>query len=152
MKTEMQVLERLKETMVSQLNPLMETTDGVLPEDINAQNVEIDFPDTDNMRKSSMFYIQPDGENIEDLSMGSDIATMDSTVFILCKGAASSTLIKKVFGYYSALYTLLRGNQTLDGFVESVRLTSMDYYPAVTASKTMTAIEAHIQIQWAKEF
>ena len=33
----MQVLERLKETMVSQLNPLMETTDGVLPEDINAQ-------------------------------------------------------------------------------------------------------------------
>ena len=98
MKTEMQVLERLKETMVSQLNPLMEITDGVLPEDISAQNVEIDFPDTDNMRKSSMFYIQPDGENIEDLSMGSDIATMDSTVFILCKGATSTTLIKMVFG------------------------------------------------------
>jgi hypothetical protein len=77
---------------------------------------------------------------------------MDSTVFILCKGATSATLIKKVFGYYSALYTLLRGNQTLDGFVESVRLTNMEYYPAVTASKTMTAIEAHIQIQWAKEF
>lgn len=69
MKTEMKVLERLKETMVSQLNSLIETMDGVLSEDIDAQNVEIDFPDTDNMRKSSMFYIQPDGENIENLSM-----------------------------------------------------------------------------------
>lgn len=151
MKTEMQVLERLKETIASQLNPLIENSDGVLPEDIDAQNVEINFPDTDNMRKNSMFYIQPDGENLEDLSMSSDIATMDSTIFILCKGSACSTLIKKVFGYYSALYSLLRGNQTLDGFVESIRLTNMEYYPAVTASKTMTAIEAHIQIQWAKE-
>ena len=31
-------------------------------------------------------------------AMGSDIATMDSTVFILCKGATSTTLIKMVFG------------------------------------------------------
>lgn len=99
-----------------------------------------------------MFYIQPDNEEIDNLSMSSDLATMNVTICILCKGASSTTLIKKVFGYYSALYIMLRQNQTLDGYIESVKVVSMDYYPAVTASKTMTAIEAQLQMQWAKEF
>jgi hypothetical protein len=28
----------------------------------------------------------------------------------------------------------------------------MDYYPAVTASATITAIEASIDLEWSKEF
>jgi hypothetical protein len=152
MKTEMQVLERLKETMASQLNSHIETHDGFRPEDIDSGNVEIDFPDTDSMRKSTMLYIQPDDEDIEDMSMSSDLATMRATVFILCKGSSNADLIRKAFGYYSALYAMLRRNQTLGGFIEGARVESMDYYPAVTASRTMTAIEARLQMQWAKEF
>ena len=41
MMTEMQVLERLKTTIVSQLNAHLESSDGVLPEEINAQNVMV---------------------------------------------------------------------------------------------------------------
>lgn len=84
--------------------------------------------------------------------MSSDIATMETAFYILYKGVVSAVLIKKIFGYYSALYILLRGNQSLDGYVESIRLKNIDCYSAFTASKTMTAIESHIQIQWAKEF
>ena len=99
-----------------------------------------------------MFYIQPDYENIEDLSMSSDLAVMNATVFILCKGASTEKLIRRVFGYYTALYVLLRGNQTLNGFIDFVRVTDMDYYPAVTASATITAIEISVQLQWTKQF
>ena len=152
MKTEIQVLERLKDMIVTYLNENVSICGSMRPENISQDNIEIDFPDTDNMRKNSMFYIQPDNEEIENLSMSSDLATMNVSICILCKGASSTTLIKKVFGYYSALYTMLRQNQTLDGYIESVNVVSMDYYPAVTASRNMTAIETQLQMQWAKEF
>ena len=145
MKTEMQVLDRLKEVIVSQLSKHYEEDGGqadLAP--ISPLNVEIDFPDVDNMRKETMFYIEPDYENLDTLSMNSDIATMAVTVFIIVKGAKHETLIRRVFGYFTALYCLLGKNRTLDGFIESTRMTDMDYYPAVTASTTMTAIEASL--------
>lgn len=151
MKTEIQVLEKLKETIASHLNQYLENQDGVILDAINEQNIEIDFPDTDNMKKNTMFYIQPDGETLEDLSLSSDLATMDATIFIMCKGAKNAILIKKVFGYYSALYRLLRSYQTLDGFIEGLRNSEIEYYPALTASLSMTAIEVHITMQWSKE-
>lgn len=151
MKTEMKVLDRLKDTIVSQLGDHFSITEEEL-EGIGDANIAIDFPDVDSMRKHSMFYIQPDYENIEDLSMSSDLAVMNATVFILCKGASTEKLIRRVFGYYTALYVLLRGNQTLNGFIDFVRVTDMDYYPAVTASATITAIEISVQLQWTKQF
>ena len=154
MKTELQVLNQLKQVIATELNDyLSEDEDNHdLLEEINADNVVIGFPDLDNMKKNTMFYITPDYEEITDLSMGTDFASMNSNLFIMCKGAKNETLIKKVFGYYTALYALIRDNQTLDNFVDFSRINDMDFYPAVTASTTMTAIEVSISIQWAKCF
>lgn len=154
MKTELQVLNQLKQVIATELNNyLSEDEDNHdLLEEINADNVVIGFPDLDNMKKNTMFYITPDFEEITDLSMGTDFASMNSNLFIMCKGAKNETLIKKVFGYYTALYALIRDNQTLDNFVDFSRINDMDFYPAVTASTTMTAIEVSISIQWAKCF
>lgn len=148
----MQVLERLKDMIASQLDDHIEAQGSMTPESIDSNNIEIDFPDPDNMKRNSMLYIQPDNETLETLSMSSDLATMNASVFILCKGSRNAALICKVFGYHSALYRMLRGNQTLSGYIEGVMITDMDYYPQVTASKTVTAIEVHLQMQWAKEF
>jgi len=150
--TEMQVLERLKAVIATDLVGLQESEEGISIEHFDEKNIEIDFPDVDSMRKNTMFYIQPDYENLEDLSMSSDLATMHVTLFILCKGASSEKLVRRVFGYYTALYVLVRGNQTLDGFIDFARITDMDYYPAVTASATVTAMEISLQLQWSKDF
>jgi hypothetical protein len=139
MKTEMQVLERLSEIIVAQLQAHITGIDAEELEPLTKKNV-------------SMFFIQPDYEHLESLSMGSDLAVMQATVFILCKGASNQTLVTRVFGYYTALYILLRQHQTLDGFIDFARITDMDYYPAVTASKTITAIEVSLQLQWSKDF
>ncbi|MFA6732782.1 MAG: hypothetical protein WCS07_08595 [Sphaerochaeta sp.] len=153
MKTEMQVLDRLAATIASQIaNHFSEDDGGGDLGPVGEQNISIDFPDVDSMRKNTMFYIQPDYENLEDLSMSSDLATMHVTLFILCKGASSEKLVRRVFGYYTALYVLVRGNQTLDGFIDFARITDMDYYPAVTASATVTAMEISLQLQWSKDF
>lgn len=152
MKTEMQVLEKLGEVIASSLTTVMEIEPAISVKQFDEMNVEIDFPDVDGMRRSTMLYIQPDYENLEPLGMGSDLATMRATVFILCKGAANSILVRRTFALYNALYLLVRGDPTLGGFIEDARITDMDYYPAVTASATVTAIEASVDLQWSKEF
>ncbi len=152
MKTELQVLDRLKETIATQLGEYMDESEEDVLEAITEMHINIDYPDVDRMRKNTMFFIQPDYENLEQLSMGSDLATMQVTLFILCKGASSEKLVRGVFSYYTACYLLLRKNQTLDGFIDFARITDMDYYPAVTASATITAIEVGLQLQWSKDF
>jgi hypothetical protein len=148
----MQVLERLKTMIASDLIGLQENEEGIAMEHFDDKNIEIDFPDVDSMRRPTMLYIQPDYENLEPLGMHSDLATMRATVFLICKGAPNAILVKRVFALYSALYLLVRGDPTLCGFIEDARITDMDYYPTVTASSTITAIEASIDLQWSKEF
>jgi hypothetical protein len=131
---------------------LQESEEGISIDHFDDKNIEIDFPDVDGMRRPTMLYIQPDYENLEPLGMNSDLATMRATVFILCKGAANTVLVKRVFALYGALYLLIRGDPTMGGFIEGSRITDMDYYPAVTASATITAIEASIDLEWSKEF
>ena len=152
MKTEMQVLQKLQEIILTHIGASVPEEDRESLGAVTEKNIEIDFPDTDRMRANTMFFIQPDYENLEQLSMGSDLATMQVSVFILCKGASNQQLVQRVFGYYTALYILLRSNPTLDGFIDYTRITDMDYYPAVTAASTITAIEAGIQLQWQKDF
>jgi len=152
--TELQVLNQFKDVIVNQLANYYDQDEEYhdLLEEISEANVTIGFPEIDSMRKNVMFYIQPDYEEISDLSMGTDFASLNAVVYIMCKGSKNETLIKKVFGYYTALYALIRNNQTLDGFVDFTGINSMDYYPAVTASQTITAIEVSTNIQWSKCF
>ena len=153
MKTELQCLEQLKSVIAAQIeNYYAEADDRELLEEITEDNVVIGFPELDSMKKNTMFYITPDYEEIQDLSMGTDYASMNATVYIMCKGSKNETLIKKVFGFYTALYALIRDNQTLDNYVDFSKITSMDFYPAVTASTTMAAIETNVNLDWAKCF
>ncbi len=151
MKTEIQVLQKLKEIIASQLDTHVDMSEAESPPSIREEHICIDFPDVDRMRRNTMFFIQPDYEHLEQISMRSDLATMQVTVFILCKGASNAVLIQRVFSYYTACYLLIKRNPTFDGFIDFTQITDMDYYPAVTASKTMTAIEVSLALQWSKD-
>ncbi len=152
MKTEYQVLTALQQIIATRLSEYIDDQEASEVPAISQDQVLIDFPDVDRMRSHTMCYIQPDYEHLEQLSMGSDQATMQVTLFILCKGASHEKLIRRVFSYYTACYLLLTHNRTLDGFIDFTQITDMDYYPAVTASATMTAIEVSIELQWSKNW
>lgn len=149
----MMVMERLRDLIVRKLQEHFSADDGnadLTPLDEKA--VSVDFPDADNMRKDTCIYIQPDWENFEQMSLSCDQATLNLTVTILTKGAKSEVLIKRVFGYFTALCSLIHSDRSLDGYVDHTEVTDMDYYPAVTASKTMTAIEATVRVMWDRTF
>ena len=87
MKTEMQIMERLRDVIVRSL-PGHFTADGgnadLIP--LDEKCVSIDFPDTDNMRRDTCVFIQPDYENFEQMSLSCDQAVLNLTVTILTKG------------------------------------------------------------------
>lgn len=149
MKTEIQVLDKLKDLIINNLSGYYQENNLPL---IDESCIKVDFPDTDNMRKNTMFYIQPDYETFEQLSLNSDIAKMDVSLFILTKGAKTEELIRRVFAYYTAFYKMLRKDQTLDGFVDYTRITDMDYFPHISEVANISAIEVRMQIEWANEF
>lgn len=148
MKTEMQVLEHLATLIPDGLKKHLasdNTRDG-----ISELNVKIDFPDIDNMRKDNMFYLVPEYENIEELTVSSDRAEFEVKVFIISKKGNSEALVKRVFDLYTAFYLFMRSDPTLGGFIDYSRITDMDYYPALTASSTMVAVEVTLILSWAK--
>lgn len=150
MKTEMEVLERLESLIPRGL--IEHLRDEKIKADITEKNVKIDFPDIDNMRKDNMLYIVPEYENIEELTVSSDRAEFEVKVFIISKKGNSESLVKRVFDLYTAFYLFMRSDPTLNGFIDWSRITDMDYYPALTASSTMVAIEVTLTLSWAKTF
>lgn len=150
MKTEMEVLECLESLIPRGL--IEHLRDEKIKADITEKNVKIDFPDIDNMRKDNMLYIVPEYENIEELTVSSDRAEFEVKVFIISKKGNSESLVKRVFDLYTAFYLFMRSDPTLNGFIDWSRITDMDYYPALTASSTMVAIEVTLTLSWAKTF
>ena len=154
MKTEMMIMEAFKDFIINRLPEHFDTVENgkELLTPLSDASVLIDFPDVDNMRKDTVIYIQPDYENFEALSLYADQATLNLTLTILTKGARSDTLIKRVFGYFTALSALIHQDRSINGFVDHSEITDMDYYPAVTASKTVVGIEAVVRLIWDRTF
>ena len=148
MKNELTVLTQLKSCIVANLNTYLPT--GLTA--ISSDNVEIRWPTTDQMKKRVMFYIQPDYAEYEDLATTNDVSSFHVKVFILCKRATHSSLEEEAYGYYNALYELMRKNMTLDGYVDFTGISSADFYAAVEANENITGTEVNLVIQYTKDF
>lgn len=59
MKTELQVVNKLIDVIVGKINSYLteDTEHSYLLERIDYKNTEMNYPDIDNMRKNTMFYI-----------------------------------------------------------------------------------------------
>lgn len=148
MKNELTVLNALQTVIQGQLNEHL--SEG-LPT-ISDRNVSIDFPDTDLMPMKTMLYIQPNWADYENLSTESDLSTFGISVFIVCKKDTQENLTKKIYGYFNALYSLLRTNISLNGEVDFASITDADFYPAVEGNKNIQAIEVTIAVSYTKDF
>ena len=148
MRNELTILNSLKTVIQSQLNGYLvpET------EPISERNVVIDFPDIDLMQMKNMLYIQPNWANYEGLSTESDASTFNVAVFIVCKKDRQENLTRKIYGYFNALYSLLRNNWSLDGEVDFTEITDADFYPAVEGNRNVQAIEASVSVRYTKDF
>lgn len=150
MKDELQVLNQLEKFIADNINTFIDSEEDL--EEITSEHVSVDYPDTDNMKKDTMFFIVPDVENFEELTISSDLADFNVTIYLLSKRDKQENLIKKVFAYFSALYRCLKSDATLSSFVDATNLITMEFYPAVEGSKTIVGIEVQVNIQFTKDY
>jgi len=148
MKNELTILNQLKTVIQARLSDYLE--DG-LPA-ITEKNVLIEFPEVDQMPMSTMLYLQPNWADYESLSTESDSSTFNVAVFIICKRDRQESLTRKVYGYFNALYALLRSNTSLDGHVDFSEIDNADFYPAVEGNRNVQAVEASVSIRYTKDF
>lgn len=148
MKNELTILNQMKIVLQEQLNDHLET--GL--EQIDEHNVAIDFPDTDLMPKATMFYIVPNWADYEALSTESDNSTFNVALFILCKKDRQENLTRKIYGYFNALYSLLRTNIGLDGYVDFTDVNDAEFYPAVEGNRNVQGVEVSVSIRYTKDF
>lgn len=148
MRDELTILNSVKAVIQSQLNAHL----GKEMETIGERNVAVDFPDIDQMPMKTMLYIQPNWANYEALSTESDASTFNLALFIVCKKDKQENLTRKVYGYFNALYSLLRTNWSLNGEVDFTEITDADFYPAVEGNRNVQAIEISISVRYTKDF
>ena len=148
MKNELSILNALKGVLQVQLNAHL--NEGM--DQIGERNVAVDFPDTDQMPMKTMVYIQPNWANYEALSTESDDSTFNMAVFIVCKKDSQENLTRKVYGYFNAMYQLLKTNWSLDGEVDFTAITDADFYPAVEGNRSIQAIEASVSVRYTKDY
>jgi len=142
----MTVIEGLRGAIINGINDHLPQSEVLAP--LGEENVLIDFPDTDRMPKSTMLYIQPNWAEFENLSTESDSSLFSVAVFILCKRDKSENLTKKIYGYFNALYSLLRRNTTLGGVVDFTEITNSEFYPAVEANRSIQGVS----LRYTKDF
>ncbi len=150
MKDEMTVIEGLRSTIINGINDHLPESEVLTP--LGEDNVVVDFPDTDRMPKSTMLYLQPNWAEFENLSTESDSSIFSVAVFILCKRDKSENLTKKIYGYFNALYSLLRRNTSLDGVVDFTEVTNSEFYPAVEANRSIQGVEVSVSLRYTKDF
>jgi len=148
MKNELTVLHQLKDVIENNLNDYL--AEGLSP--ITSDNVLLKFPNPDDMPKRVMFYIVPDWAEYENLATTNDSVEFHVTIFILCKRAKHIILEEEVYGYYNALYELLRRDMTLGSYVDFTEIDSANFYSAVDASETVTGTEVAVTINYTKDF
>lgn len=147
MKNELSILNQLRTVIQTRLNDHIQG----LPQ-IGERNVQVDFPDTDQMPKDVMFYIQPNWSEYEALTTESDSSTFNVAVFILCRRDRQENLTTKIYGYFNALYSLLRTNTSLDAFVDFTDINDADFYPAVEGNRNIQGVETSVSIRYTKDF
>ena len=145
---ELKVMEKLREVIEKELNDYLDDEfQGLVP-----GQVLIEFPNVDKMPYPVMVYIQPDYAEYEDQTICADKATFRLAVFLLCKRDTRCNLTLKTYGYYNALYALLRHNTSLDQTVDFATVVDTNFYPAVEANPNVQGAEVSVQTVFEKNF
>ena len=148
MASELTILNAMKQVIQCGLNECLPQN----IEQISERNVEIDFPDTDQMPMKNMLYIVPNWANYETLTTESDNSTFNIAVFIVCRKDKPENLTEKVHLYFEALQNLIHSNTTINGEVDFSTVDNVDFYYGVDGTRNVQAAEASISVHYTKDY
>lgn len=148
------ICNHLEKLIGEHLNDYLNMVEGLdfTLQEISPKCVSQSFPDTDSQSTSTHFNIVPTYSENEELSVGTDICTLNVSVFISCKRNKVVNLQKMVNGYTAAFEILLWHHQNLDGLTDICDVISVDFYPAINGDLNVAGAELSLSIQYTKEY
>ena len=146
MKNPMTVLIGLKTCLEKYINEYLEGNNElqVSVPPFTVDQIVIDTPDIDKLAKNNMIYLIPDYQTMQPQTTCTSRNDNSIKVWLFCKRDKNENLVARACCIYSSILQVILNHRTLDGAVDLVEFTNSDFYPAITASNTISAFEINL--------
>lgn len=115
---------------------------------ISKDNIVVDFPDIDKLPNSTMIYIVPDYSAQQPQTTCTQLNDDYIKVWLFCKRDKQENLVARVTTISSAIMQTILNYRTLDNKVNLCDFQSSDFYPAVTATSIISAVEITLDVKY----
>jgi len=138
-----QILEELKTLLTTDYIPILVdlNTPELLLDMPREQDVVLYVLDIDKYKTNATFFMLPENQTINELTIGDNEVEDNATIYIVCRNDKEENLTKKVLRYTAGLKKLLKEQPTLNGLVGNTKITSAEYYHAVEGNVNIKGAE-----------
>lgn len=117
---------------------------SVVPPLVDGQ-VIVGYPDIDRLPYPTMLYLYIDSGSLVQDSTSSSLETVRVKGYVLAKGAALTSLIDTVFGWYEAAVIAITSDTSAGGSALQTRITEFDFYPALDGLANSAGLEITLE-------
>lgn len=149
MTSELKILTKIKELIIREYSNYKEADDNTV---LNDKNVVIDLCDPDKMTDDVGVWIDTRGVDVNDYTMEEDNLSMSVRLSIICKRDESTKLRNKVFNIKSAIYRILRNNQSLDNTVDLITIDNYTYYPQLFLEIGIVGMDIDVTVDYVENW
>ena len=134
MSKEYEALTKLRDYLRAYLDPAPQPAlaDG---------QVVVEYPDVDSMPYSTMLYIVPEREDVEQSSMTMSRVTLAITMYVILKNQQMATMIQAAFDYLAAVQNAINKDRTLGESLAECEINAAEFYPAIVGLTNSVGIE-----------
>ena len=97
-------------------------------------------------------WIDTRGVDVNDYTMEEDNLSMSVRLSIICKRDESTKLRNKVFNIKSAIYRILRNNQSLDNTVDLITIDNYTYYPQLFLEIGIVGMDIDVTVDYVENW
>lgn len=145
------LLDNLKSFIVSNYGTYLaeiltdKSNDYALPTP-KTNDIVIGIRDPKAYRNYPVMFIVPEEDAYEVLSMGSDNLGVTANVWLFISGYDSTTMIRQIMRYGSAMRNMFRANFSLSNTVDEISTDTVVYFPEWNGDAEIQAVRARVQI------
>lgn len=145
----LQVMNKIKSVITRDYATYKDVDDSFV---MKTNTVLLEPCDDDRMNDSVNVFIEPMGSSIVEDIVDEDEVTDTFGLTIIVKRGKNSDLQSQCMHVKNAVYRLLRRNNTLDGTVDNVSITSWNYFPQLYTDYGVVGLDMNLSVSYYTDF
>lgn len=149
MTSELAIMEKIRSIIVSNYANYKNPDDDTV---ITNNDVMVDICDPDRMKSNVGIWIDARSITVDDYTTDEDSLSLSIRLSIICKREESTILRNRIFNIKSALYRILRNNQSLDQMVDLITIDSYNYYPQLFLEIGIVGMDIDCTVDYTEQW